>query len=245
MAEAAHRYGYEGIELRLIDGELVSPNMSSAQRQRARRTIADAGLELCCVDTSFEIANPKASMEEALAYLDLAAELEGPTVRFFGGAPKDEPWNVTVHRTVERATELSEKGRSVGVTVAIETHDSFATGTALARALSAAPTDVGIIWDSLNPVVAGESPERTLAAVGDRLVHVHIKDGAVPPDLAENRLLGEGRVPVDTIIEMLVAQRYEGWLSVEWEKLWQPGICDPEIALPRYAEGIRALLERR
>jgi sugar phosphate isomerase/epimerase len=242
MIEAAVRYGYGGIELRVVDGELVSPAMSDARRRRTKRAIADAAVALCCVDTSFEIANPDASMDEAFAYVALAAELGGPMIRLFGGAPEGEPRGATVGRTLDRLTALAERGRSLGVTIAVETHDSFASGEILADVLSNAPQDVGVIWDTLNPMVAGEPTDRTFAAIADRVVHVHIKDGAVPPDLEENRLLGDGYVPVGPIVRMLAARGYEGWLSVEWEKLWQPQIPGADVALPQYADGIRALL---
>jgi sugar phosphate isomerase/epimerase len=240
--ESAVRYGYDGIELRIVEGELVSPAMSDTRRRRTKRAIADANIAVCCVDTSFEVADPDASMDEAFAYVALADELGGPMIRLFAGAPSGEPRDLTVERTLERLEALAERGRSLGVTIAVETHDSFATGEILADVLANAPADVGVIWDTLNPIVAGEAPDRTFAAIADRVVHVHIKDGAVPPDLEENRLLGDGRVPVGAILRMLAARGYGGWLSVEWEKRWQPQIPDADIALPNYSEGIRALL---
>jgi sugar phosphate isomerase/epimerase len=245
VVDAAIRYGYEGIELRIVDGELVSPAMSAAQRDRTKEIVGGAGLEVCCVDTSFEIADPRASIDEALSYLELAAELDGPMIRLFGGAPEGEPASATTGRVVERLTALVERGRSLGVAVAVESHDSFAAGEVLAEVLADAPKDVGVIWDTLNPILAGEPPERTFAAVADRLVHVHIKDGALPPDPEENRLLGEGRVRIEAILEMLASRSYGGWLSVEWEKKWQPAIADADVALPRYADGLRALLAAR
>lgn len=245
VVDAAVRYGYEGIELRIVDGELVSPAMSVAQRERTREAVRGAGLAVCCVDTSIEIADPSVSVDEALAHLDLAAELGGPMIRVFGGAPEGEPRSATTGRVGERLVALAERGRSLGVAVAVETHDSFAAGEVLAEVLSDAPGDVGVIWDTLNPIVAGELPDRTFAAIADRLVHVHVKDGAAPPDLEENRLLGDGRVPFAAILEMLASRSYEGWLSVEWEKRWQPAIAEADVALPRYAEGLRALLAAR
>jgi sugar phosphate isomerase/epimerase len=242
VVEAAVRYGYDGIELRIVDGELVSPTMTDAQRNRTKREIAGAGLALCCVDTSFEIANPDVAMDEALALVELAAELGAPMIRLFAGAPDDEAWRVTIARTAERLAALAERGRALGVSIGLETHDSFATGEVLADVLSGAPPDVGVIWDTLNPIVAGEPPDRTFAAIADRVAHVHIKDGGVPPDLEENRLLGQGRVPVGTIVGMLARRGYDGWLSVEWEKKWQPAIADADIALPWYAGRLRAML---
>jgi sugar phosphate isomerase/epimerase len=240
--ETAITCGYNGIELRVVDGELLTPQMSRERRRRTRQIITESGLDVCCVDTSFEIANPEASTDEGLAYVDLAAELGGPMIRLFGGAPRGEPWEATAGRTAERAARLAEHGRPLGVSVAVETHDTFSAGETLSAVLARAPGDVGIIWDTLNAILAGESPERTAAAIGDRLMHVHIKDGARSPDVEENRLLGDGTVPVPAIVRILASRGYEGWLSVEWEKLWQPRIEEPDIALPQYADRLREIL---
>jgi sugar phosphate isomerase/epimerase len=53
---AAQRYGYAGIELRLLDGELLRPNLDSATRRRVREVCDAAGLAIVCVDTSVKIA---------------------------------------------------------------------------------------------------------------------------------------------------------------------------------------------
>ena len=244
-AEAAKRYGYEGLELRLLDGDLVTPELSDEQRTRVRRVCHDTGLALCCVDTSFKVADPGASLDEAYRYLELAAALESPMIRLFGGAPAGEDWETTVKRSTGRLAALAEHGRSVGVRIALETHDSFAAGRAVAAVLSSVPDDyAGVLWDTLNPFQAGETAEQTLVLIGDRLIHMHIKDGGVAPDPHECRLLGEGRVPMQSILKTIAGHGYDGWLSVEWEKKWQPQIAGPEVALPQYAGKLRAYLEQ-
>jgi sugar phosphate isomerase/epimerase len=240
--DAAVRWGYEGIELRIVDGELVTPAMTPEHRRRTKRTIDAAGLTLCCLDTSFEIANPGEPLEVGVACVELAADLDAPLIRVFAGAPAREPWSATVRRTGERAQALTQRGHLAGVAIGVETHDTFAAGAVLAEALEGAPEEVGIIWDTLNPIVVGEPPERTFASVRERLVHMHIKDGAVPPNLDRNQLLGHGRVPVETIVGMLAGAGYDGWLSVEWEKRWQPSIPAADVALPQYGAGLRAIL---
>jgi hypothetical protein len=44
------------------------------------------------------------------------------------------------------------------------------------------------------------------------------------------------------ILGMLKSSGYGGWLSVEWEKMWQPSIPEPDVALPVYAQGLRSVL---
>ena len=36
--------------------------------------------------------------------------------------------------------------------------------------------------------------------------------------------------------DLLTANGYQGWISVEWEKHWHPEIEDPELALPQHIE---------
>jgi sugar phosphate isomerase/epimerase len=241
---AAAEYGYDGVELRMLDGDLVSPAIPEERRRAVRTAFEHAGVPLCCLDTSFEIAAPGAELDEAVAYLELAADLGAPMIRLFGGAPDGEAISATRKRVTGRLARLADHGRELGVTVALETHDSFARGEAAAGVVRDTPTGVGIVWDTLNAFVTGEPPASTFAFVADRLVHVHVKDGGTPPDLERNELFGRGRVPLVDILRMLSSHRYGGWVSVEWEKRWQPSIPDADLALPQYATALRGALDR-
>lgn len=242
-ADAGIRYGYEGIELRLLDGELVPSSLNRSQRARIRRVCADTGLALCCLGTSFKLADPQESLDDAYRYVELAADLDVGIMRLFGGAPYGENWDTTVRRSVERLIALADRGRAFGVRVALETHDTFATGSSVTQVMSAVPNAyAGVLWDVLNPYHAGETAEQTWRHVRDRLMHIHVKDGGAGPDPTECRLLGKGVVPVQSMLQLVVTHGYDGWFSVEWEKKWQPQIADPEIALPQYANLLRAYL---
>jgi sugar phosphate isomerase/epimerase len=242
VVDGAAEYGYDGIELRLLDGEPVGPSMGDEARRRVRSALRGSGLELCCLDTSFGIADPEEALNDAIRSIDLAADVGAPMIRLFGGAPEGEPVDTTIRRTTERLAILAERGREAGVTIALETHDSFASGASTARILAGAAVDVRVVWDTLNTFVTGEAPEVSLRHVADRLVHVHVKDGGHDDEPERNELFGEGVVPLDSIVAMLTANGYDGWLSVEWEKYWQPSIAEPEVALPRYADALRAAL---
>ena len=41
--------------------------------------------------------------------------------------------------------------------------------------------------------------------------------------------------------DALRAANYDGWYTLEWEKRWHPEIEGPEIAIPAFADFIRAL----
>jgi sugar phosphate isomerase/epimerase len=242
VLDAAHTYGYEGIELRMLDGDLVSPALPGRRRAEVRDALAGSGVALCCLDMSFEIANPDEDVAEAIAAIELAADLGAPVIRLFGGAPAGEPFEITAERVTGRIDTLVGRGRDADVVVALETHDSFASGEAAARVLEHAPRDAGVVYDTLNAFVTGEPPESTIASVAGRLVHVHVKDGGREPDPERNLLYGDGAVPLAAIVAGLASIGYDGWLSVEWEKRWQPSIAEADVALPHYAAGLRAAI---
>ena len=77
------RWGYAGVELRLIDGQLIDPSMPAADRARVKRTLA--GLPVVAVDTSIRLTgdDPGAQLGR---FLELASDWEAPLVRVFGGA---------------------------------------------------------------------------------------------------------------------------------------------------------------
>src|SRR5689334_1769067 len=90
--DAAQRYGYEGIELRLLDGQLITADLDDTARRRVREVCAAAGLPIVCVDTSVRVAQPDPAERDAqinvgLAMLELAAAWESPLIRVFGGPP--------------------------------------------------------------------------------------------------------------------------------------------------------------
>jgi len=45
-------YGYRGVELRLVDGELIEDSMPAAERKRVGALLAESGLDLVAVDSS-------------------------------------------------------------------------------------------------------------------------------------------------------------------------------------------------
>src|SRR5215469_8282378 len=76
------RWGYAGIELRLIDGELIDPSMPAGRRAEVRRTLA--GLPVVAVDSSIRLTDDDPG-PELRRFLELASDWEAPLVRVFGG----------------------------------------------------------------------------------------------------------------------------------------------------------------
>jgi sugar phosphate isomerase/epimerase len=249
--DAARRYGYEGIELRLLDGELVMPDLDQAARQRVRQVCADGGIPIICLDTSVRLAQPDPAardqqIRDGLAMLEIAAGWNAPLVRVFGGPPEGIGEEEAFAAAAECLMPLAERAQELGLAVVLETHDAFAGSAAVRRVLDAVPSrGAGALWDILHPFRVGETAGEALERLSDRLLHVHIKDGRRPPDGGPNwdlTLLGEGDVPASQILAALHQSGYEGWLAVEWEKKWHPDLAEPEVALPQHADLLREYL---
>lgn len=254
-AEAAAAYGYAALELRLLDGALIPADLPPDARRRVRDSLRQHGLGLVAIGASTRFALPDpaerfANAAELRRFLQLAHELGAPMVRTFGGQPPAGVGEAQAAAWVAESLEpLLADAEALGVKIALETHDAFARGAAAAAVLDRLPhPQLGAIWDVLHPLRHGEPPAATWAALGPRLLHVHMKDGRPDPAAARPEdwaltLLGEGAVPGRAIMGLLRDGGYHGHLCAEWEKRWHPQLAEPEVALPQHAAVLRSWME--
>jgi fatty-acyl-CoA synthase len=235
------RWGYAGIELRLIDGELIDPSMPAARRAQVRRTLA--GLPVAAVDSSIRITGDDPG-PELRRFLELASDWEAPLVRVFGGELGPPPLRQrqlrAAVRILEDAVPLAAR---LGVAIGVETHDAFSASSAVAELLALLSADgvpadqVGAVWDSHHPHRMGETPAEVYANLGSRILLAQVKDARRTADGEwQLVLLGAGEVPVAEMLRLLQAAGYPHWISVEWEKRWHPEIEEPEVALPQHLD---------
>jgi sugar phosphate isomerase/epimerase len=238
--DAVGEYGYDGLELRLLDGEPIDPlSLDAATRRAVGALLARSAVPLVCLDTSIELARPFGL--ELAAALELASDWGAPTVRVFGGALGAESSETEALDDIARRLEpaLGRAGE-LGLTVALETHDSFASAARVGELLRRVGNpSFAALWDLHHPYRMGESPQDVIRALGTRIHLVHVKDARRRDDGWELVPLGEGEVPVRDSLAALDAAGYDGWLTLEWEKRWHPELAAPEIALPRDGELLR------
>jgi sugar phosphate isomerase/epimerase len=232
-------WGYSGVELRLIDGDLIDPAMTTADRARVKSTAASAGLPIVAVDSSIRLTDNEAGAELD-KFVELASDWDAPLVRVFGGPlpdslPDRQARLVAAARVLEASIPLAER---LGVAIGVETHDSFSASSVVAELLAMVPSRVvGAVWDSHHPYRMGQLPAEVWSDLGRRILLAQVKDArrdGARPDGWQLVLLGEGEVPVREMVDLLHREGYEGWISVEWEKRWHPEIDEPDVALPQH-----------
>ena len=249
-AARAQEFGYEGVELRLLDGEVIPPDLPPGERRRVKQAFRAAGLPIVCVDTSARFTAREAEVrrkqqQDVRAYLQIANDWEAPLVRVFGGnLPEGVGESQGVEYLAESLSNLAPEAGRAGVTIALETHDAFSAGRLVAEVLRRVPSrNVAALWDTHHPYRMGETPEQTWDFVGERLVHTHVKDARRKPDGGwQLVLLGEGEVPVKDAMAVWAQHGYDGYVCVEWEKKWHPEIEEPEVAFPHHLRVLRGYL---
>jgi sugar phosphate isomerase/epimerase len=245
--------GYDGIELRFVEGEDSLWKLPAFQAQElatTKRTLGDCGLKISCLDTSCRFHSPDAEerqdwIDEGERMSDLAAALGAPGLRIFGdtiqpGADRD----TTRSWIAEGLSKLSETASSKGIEVWIESHGDFASAPETLAILSEAGSpQAGVLWDPANCLIeAQESPQEGAAKLGSAIRHTHIKDLRQSNGSCEHVLTGEGNFPLHQLMDALKKLNYDRFLSFEWEKKWHPEIPDAEIALPHFVHWFRQQL---
>ena len=256
IISAARNLGYDGVELRAVGGSLdllSRPEFAAAQLETTRAYFEDAGIELCCIDTSCAFHSKDASeranqVKVALAHANLAAKLGAPLIRVFpdkiqSGAGREETRDWIAACLREIAERLPDD-----VNVGLETHGDFALAEYAVEIVTLANhPQVKLIWDVANSLAAGDQIQHAARVVQPYLAHIHLRD-AKPVAGSEHWLpvlAGFGGVSFAEAVAAIRELNYDGFVSFEWEKYWHPEIEEPEIALPDFISAIRELVGDR
>ena len=242
--------GYDGIELRFVQGEdslWKLPVFSGEELASTKRALADQALTISCLDTSCRFHSPDATergrwISEGKRMADLAAELGAPGLRVFGDTIQPGADRTSTQSWIaESIRELAEIAAARGVEIWIENHGDFAAAGETAAILKQAGSPkIGVVWDPANSFVATEErPADGAARLGVAIRHVHIKDLRRDRHGWNYVLTGEGTFPFLELKAALQDLQYDRFLSFEWEKKWHPEIADADIALPHFVRWFR------
>ena len=239
------KYGFGGVELRHVEKNVklweLSDFNSEAALAASKRKLDDAGLPVCVVGASGSFA--KAGLEHRREQIDLfrrwaevAQGLGCPYIRVFGGpVPEGQTMEETLKWDIEGYNEASPIIAKYGVTMLFETHDSFSTSKGLLPILQNLEGSFGVVWDLLHPLRFGEPFAETWKNLGPWVKHIHVKDSKVYSEQDfDFMFLGEGKLPLKEMINLLKTGGYDGYYCFEWERGWHPEIASCDTAFPAY-----------
>jgi len=236
VLKAAQRYGYDGIEPRLESnhGHGVEWETTTARRREIRREAAHAGIAICCLATSCEVAVAdvaSGTIDEMRRTVDLAAAVGARAIRVFGGRfPDDTDRAAAIDCAVTELTAVADQARDAGVCICVETHDAWCNPEDLVAILERVNhTAIAANWDIMHPVRrGGVTMEQAFTALAPWIRHIHFHDGVREETNDLLRAIGEGIVDHRAAVRMLLKSGYDGYLSGEWIE-WEPH----DVHLPR------------
>ena len=240
VAARAKEYGYDGVELRgfLNESVLTAANVFLTEPGKVRQTFADQGVAIACLGSAIAMTGKKKRdaqlAEEARAFVDRAAAIGTPLVRL-----SDTQARIGHDRSdaalalAQWLGPLADYAAQREVTLVVENLLSFRTAKEMWMMLEAVNHPaVACCWDVFNASQVGESPWVSVPLLNSKIQYVHVKDAKLGPLGATFCKLGEGDVPVATLLTRLRGIGYEGWVTFEWDKAWLANIAEPEDVFP-------------
>ena len=204
------QFGYQGIEWRAESGHQhgVELDVPTSQIHAIRDQVAKDGLETSCLATSIKFCSPDqaerdANLERLSRYVDLAAEVGAPCIRFFadpipntGRGAREQSYRYQAEYMV-RAAERAAQG---GIKLCLETHSVFrAYDAGEVLYWAAYPPALWINWHLAHCIKHGEDVDEAYRHVKGRVIHAHFR---MSPH-------------VERQMELLAAEGFQGYFSVE------------------------------
>ncbi len=247
----AKDFGFAGIEMRGIGGDMFSVHAALFKEENIGRTIDQLKrlrLEICCLSSGCALRFPdrhEETIAELTEYIALAKKLGTPYIRVLGDLTAAPENDFSDDFVIEPMKKLAPIAEEAGVTLLIETNGVYSDTSRLADVLAAIGSDnVAALWDMNHPYrFADESPETTVKNLGAYIKYTHIKDSHMTEGGIKYELIGEGDLPIDRFIMALRSVNYEGYISLEWLKQYSPELSDAGIVFPHYAHFMSKYIE--
>lgn len=246
ILDLTDRAGISGIEVRGIGGIVDSakiPCFSPEEAEATRTLLRERGKTIVGLGTSVQLHDAskfEANTKEGLEAIEVAHRMGIPAIRVFGNdLPDTDGRREAIDTLLRQYNLLCDRAEEVGVFVNLEIHGTVNTVENLIPVLdgmSRRPA-FGIIWDVMHTDRAyGDKWDPVYRLIRPFIRHVHIKDherGSTPPFHLVP--LGEGDIPLVSIVNRLRKDGYDGYFSFEWEKLWHPDLAPAEVVFPHFA----------
>lgn len=246
--------GYDGIELRGLQGELHLPlHPELSQNSEAVVTACAAvKVDLYCLASSAsfgsknrqDIGDNKSIVRE---YIDLAERLACPYVRVFtGDVPTGASRYDTLGRIAETLADLAHYAGRHKVGLLVENSGDLASSKDLWFLLDAVShPGLQVCWNPINGLSVQDRSSVAIPRLGIRAAMVHVGDARFDGGILQSyEQLGRGNVDLERMLELLQGVGFDGYLMVEWPKLWNDELAGPEVFLPaavQFLQGLRGI----
>jgi len=252
----AASYGYDGIELRGLAGQLDLPMLPqlSAHPEQVNAMCAEHKVELVCLSSSVALDSTDRKtltrqISELTEYVELADALGCPFVKIFAGeVQKRDHLRAAQARIAQALIEVAPIASRRGVTILIENGNDLADSAAMWFLVDAAESPaIQVCWNQCHALTVGERPTTSIPRLGTKIGMVHVCDADFDDCglLVGYKSLGEGNAEVARQVELLKGLAYRGYLMFDWPKLWDASLPHPDVVLPEAARFLREQIDAK
>ena len=244
--------GFDGIEIRGLGDNMSAMRAQPFAEKELPNTMKKLGamrLEISCFSSNccLKFADRRAeNLKEITEYIQLAAKTGTQYVRILADLSVEPDGEVDDDSVISQLKELAPLAQEKGVLLLVETNGVYTDTVRLRNLLEHVASDhVAALWDVHHPYrIAGETPEKTVQNLGAYIKYVHVKDSVMAGGKIQYRMMGEGDMPIDEMIQALRSINYEGFVSLEWVKRWAEDLEDAGIVIPQYANYMSRYTEK-
>lgn len=236
---------FNGIEVRDENFSVKSVPFSDSKVSETIKKLNSLGLEIPCLSSGAclnDTTKYDDAEKEIRAYAKLAQKLNTPYIRIFADDNNHADRNIDDESIIESLIKLVPVAEEYNVTLLVETIGVYSDTARLARIIDRVKSrKIAVLWDMHHPYrFMGESPETTVANLGEYIKFVHVKDSVIDSDgNVEYRIMGSGDIPVKAMIKSLESINYTGYISLEWVKRKGDILPEAGIVIPQFAEFMR------
>lgn len=239
--------GFDGIEIRGMGDDFAAykaMSFTEANRPKTMAKLKALNIEIPCLSSGCCLKFKEKEAEtiaELTEYCKLAQQINAPYIRVLADLEAAPNGEVDDAYVAEQLKKLAPIAAQYDVTLLVETNGVYSDTRRLRALLDSVNSHkIAALWDMHHPYrFAGESPEQTVANLGELIKYVHIKDSVMENGKVVYKMMGEGDLPIQKMIEALQSIQYTGYVSLEWVKLWMPNLLDAGVVFPQYAEFMR------
>ena len=250
VVSTAKDLGYDGIELRGLANKTYLPStrtFSLENCHQIRLRLDELGLEIPCLSTSafiYDRAQQEKAQTEMRDYINLAALLNTPFIRVLADREARPGSGTDEGVILENLREISALAEDKEVMVLAETNGVYADSRRMAALMEKLDDpNIGVLWDVHHPFrFYGEKPADTYQRLRDWICYAHVKDSLMENGAVAYKMFGYGDVPLREALGLLRDTGYEGYVVLEWLKLWVADLEDPGVVFAHFPHALKRML---
>lgn len=212
LIDMAKKFGYQSVEFRpeWKHAHGIELSMTKSQRKEVRNRFADSGIEISAISPGVKFLRDDRDkqLEKMFQYIDLAADIGAPNIRFFADKLPEDPAERSESRKVQAGYQAraAEKAWEAGVMLALETHgNSIGVDTGEMMYLAGHPAAFRVNWHLSHCLRNGEDADTAYRHIKGRVVHVH---WSIPDDEIKMKA-------IERQFELLLYDGFAGTFSIE------------------------------